>query len=99
MKNKIPEISDKELKRLAKRIKPLVRFELDDWSSTKPKKDEDGEPIRAHTGVRWWALFDIKSVDLRNIAYTWEPRPTGKPRHNISCFDIIRTYHRCGHIV
>ena len=97
MENKIPEISDRQLNKMLKVIKPVVRFELEDWETGKIKLDKEGEPKRASTGTTWWGLFDIEPVDPRGIAYTWEPKPVGKWRHDISCFDIIRTYHRCGH--
>jgi len=96
MKEKIPEVSDKKLNELIKRIKPLVRFELADWMDVKPKCDNRGVPVRARSNSRYWALFEIEPVHPRKIAYTWEPKPIGGPRHDIACFDAIRTYHKYG---
>ena len=98
MKNsKIPKISNRKLYELAKRIKPLVRFQMDDFEDKSPSVDKDGKPIRARSNSQWKVLFEIEQVDLRKTVYTWNPKPIGEPRNNIACFDIIRTYHSCGH--
>ena len=67
----IPEISDEKLKKLARKIKPIVRDEKN-------------------------VLRYIKSVDLRNIAYTWSPVFT-KKAPEFSVITDTTTYHTWGY--
>lgn len=69
----IPEITDKELKRRARRIKPTVRF---------------GKGTRER-------LRYIKPVNLRNVAYTWDPKPAEVAK-GLSPLRVITTYHGYG---
>lgn len=73
----IPELPKKRIQELAERIKPIVRF-------------AEGEKglFRSTDGY----LFYIQPVNLFDVAYTWEPKPTEKATDLKSLCDIT-TYH------
>lgn len=80
-KSWIPEISDQRLKELTARIKPIVRFAQDEIGFT---RNEDG------------AQFYIEDVDPRNVAFTWDPKPTTEAS-GLTTLTDIRTYHSWGY--
>jgi hypothetical protein len=76
----IPEISDTKLKKLAKRIRPVVRF-------AEGAEGKFPDP----RGVAYY----IKPVHLRNAAVTWGPKPSRKAGE-LRLVDTIHTYHEYG---
>ena len=79
--SKIPEISNRRLKQLYGRIKPVVRFAKDNGSY---EQHYDGN------------LFYIKDVDLRNVAFTWDPTPAKKVE-GLEKLCELTTYHSYGY--
>jgi hypothetical protein len=76
----VPKISDTKLKKLAKRIRPVVRF-------AEGAKGKFPDP----RGV----LYYIKPVHLRTGAFTWAPKP-GRKAGKLRLVDTIQTYHEYG---
>lgn len=78
----IPEIADTVLEALAGQMKPVVRF----------VKGEGGRLITHDEGELYW----IKPVDLRQTAFTWDPKPTRRATGLVKLRDII-TCHTYGY--
>ena len=78
-KNRIPEISNKRLKELCKRIKPVERF-------------ADG-PDGLFRSLGGW-LYYIRDVNPRNVAFTWDPKPTERAigLKELCCIDTYHTF-------
>jgi len=74
---RIPEISDEKLREILKRVRPVVRF----------LGSADGL-FADHRG----ALYYIKEVDPRGVAFTWLPMPDGKAS-GLKTLLGIQTYH------
>ncbi len=77
----IPEVSNKRIQELAERIKPVIRFAR---GAEGLFRSADGHP------------YNIKLVDLFDVAYTWDPKPTDKVNGLRPICDI-RTYHTYGY--
>lgn len=82
----VPAITEKKLKELMKRIKPVVRFSrVENSRGSNLEEDSNGD------------LFYIKSVNPRDVAFTWEPEPTRMARSvNPSPYKKIETIHDYG---
>ena len=79
--SRIPKISDERLHELHARIKPVVR-----GAATK-------KGAVRHGGGD---LYFIQDVDLRGIAFTWDPVLT-QPAEGLKELARIETYHTCGY--
>src|SRR6185295_13661391 len=100
----IPEVSEERIHELAQRIKPVVRMAR---VKTSYRHHSDGSMSvihRRHKRGKWrtWPngkLFNLKSVDLFDIAYTWDPQPTRPPEKATGLHPLceITTYHTYGY--
>jgi hypothetical protein len=77
----IPEISEEKIQELAKKIAPVVRFARGEQELFRDKK-----------GFLYW----IEPVDLFNMAYTFDPKPT-KEAVGLKPIGDITTYHTYGY--
>ena len=78
--SRIPEISDKKLKKLVAQIKPVIRF-------AEGRKGLFKSP-EGH-------LYYIKKVNPRTMSYLWDPKPTDKAEGLVE-FERITTYDEYG---
>ena len=85
MTNPIPEISNRVLKKRAKRIKPVFRFVNESGKLTQVDVYEPAYKF----GV---LLYVEQPWDLRNQAMNYDLKPTGLA-NDISTLDRILTYH------
>ena len=100
---RIPQITDRELKTLYARIKPVVRgSQLDDGELAEfiGRWTEENKAGRSETAALKKAapksLFWIKEVDPENIAFTWEPKAAGVAS-GLKKIGSIITYHTYGY--
>lgn len=83
--DRIPEISDEKLESLMEKIKPVIRYSRRITGAFKLVKHSEGD------------LYFIEPVDPREIAFTWEPKPTKFARNvNPEPYKSIGTYHNYG---
>lgn len=76
-------LPDQRLDELVQKIKPVVRFSI---KITQDKK----ELVTDEEGV----LYFIKKVDPREMAFTWDPKPTRVADElNSTPYKVIETYH------
>jgi hypothetical protein len=81
----IPNISDDKLNEYYARIKPVARFAyVKSHGRKKLEPDPDGD------------LYYIKHVNLREIAFTWDPKPA-KKASGLEKLADIETFHTYGY--
>jgi len=80
------EITDERLEELSQQIKPVVRFSRRVTSKSDGLvKDGEGD------------LYHIESVDLRDVAFTWDPKPARiADEVNPNPYKTLRTIHDYG---
>jgi len=81
-------ISNKELKSLAKRIRPVARF-------LKNEENELYEEEGGNIGDLYFVETPKTLRDLRGIAVNWNPKPL-EPTNNLMELATILTYHTMG---
>ena len=84
--SQIPQISDERLEELVGKIRPVVRMSKVTTSRrSRLEQDEEGD------------LYYVKDVDPRNVAFTWEPKPTSMAKGvNPNPYKEIVTIHSYG---
>ncbi len=81
-------------------MKETARHEKKSWipSISDERLRELFEKIKPVVDFGKKGLRYIKQEDLRNIAYTWDPKPAKKAKNLYNLCDIT-TYHSYGHYV
>jgi hypothetical protein len=84
--SKIPTISNERLNGLVKKIKPVIRAaKISTSKGTRLEEYKEGD------------LYFIKPVNPRDVAFTWEPKPTRRARRvNPIPYKTIGTLHTYG---